>query len=62
MCDDKLLRLKQAIEQKRVNNLNYSQSKATASMPSVTMKQAYAFMATEDETILDMIEIIERSG
>ena len=62
MCGDQLLTLKRAIEQKKTNNLNYSQSKATASMPPVTMKQAYAFMANENNEILNMIEIMEKSG
>lgn len=61
MCDDQLLRLKTAIEQKKANNLVYSKSKTTKSLAPVTMSQAYAFMAAEDDSILQMIDIIERN-
>lgn len=62
MCDDKILRLKRAIEEKKLSNLEYSKSKTTETFPPVKMSQAYAFMAAEDDSILQMISILERNG
>jgi hypothetical protein len=61
MCgNDKLKTLKESIEQRRRNNLVYSQSETTASLPKVEMKTVYSSMANEDRDILMMIDMIER--
>jgi hypothetical protein len=58
MCNDKLLRLKRNIEQRKANNLYYAKTPTTADLPPVKMSQVYAFLASEDNDIITMIDII----
>jgi len=58
MCNDKLLRLKRNIEQRKANNLSYAKTPTTADLPPVAMSVVYTSMAQEDNDILTMIDII----
>jgi hypothetical protein len=58
MCNDKLIRLRENIEQRKVNNLRRSTIFVNPNLPSVKLDQVYKFMANEDDAILSMIYIM----
>jgi hypothetical protein len=58
MCNDKLIRLKKGIEQRKSNNLYFSETDTTLKFPSMSASNVYKALANEDHDIVGMIDIL----